>query len=91
MKPRRGNTWHPVPGRQSTVLALPDKDDDGRADTVYKAADDLNWPHSIAFYQGALFVADDDAIYRLEDRDSDGFYEERDVLRRSARFHGSCR
>ena len=53
MKPRRGNTWHPVPGRQSTVLALPDKDGDGRADTVYKAADDLNWAHSIAFYQKA--------------------------------------
>ena len=80
MKPQRGNTWSPASGRQSTVLALPDKDGDGRADTVYKAADDLRWPHSIAFYQGALFVADDDAIYRLEDRDSDGFYEERAVF-----------
>ena len=78
MKPR--STWTPVPGRQSTVLALPDKDGDGRADTVYKAVDDLNWPHSIAFYQGALFVADDDAIYRLEDQDADGFYEERTVF-----------
>ena len=78
MKPR--HTWAPVPGRQSTVLALPDKDGDGRADTVYKAVDDLNWPHSIAFYQGALFVADDDAIYRLEDQDADGFYEERTVF-----------
>ena len=80
MKPRRGNTWSPASGRQSTVLALPDKDGDGRADTVYKAADDLRWPHSIAFYQGALFVADDAAIYRLEDRDADGFYEERAVF-----------
>ena len=80
MKPQRGNTWSPASGRQSTVLALPDKDGDGRADTVYKAADDLRWPHSIAFYQGALFVADDDAIYRLEDQDADGFYEERTVF-----------
>ena len=80
MKQRGRNPWSPIPGRQSTVLALPDKDGDGRADTVYKAADDLNWPHSIAFYQGALFVADDDAIYRLEDRDADGFYEERTVF-----------
>ena len=80
MKPQRGNTWSPASGRQSTVLALPDKDGDGRADTVYKAADDLRWPHSIAFYQGALFVADDDAIYRLEDRNADGFYEERTVF-----------
>ena len=88
MKPRRGNTWHPVFGRQSTVLALPDKDGDGRADTVYKAADDLNWPHSIAFYQGALFVADDDAIYRLEDQDADGFYEERAVFAEVPGFMG---
>ena len=88
MKPRRGNTWHPVSGRQSTVLALPDKDGDGRADTVYKAADDLNWPHSIAFYQGALFVADDDAIYRLEDQDADGFYEERVVFAEVPGFMG---
>ena len=86
MKPR--HTWAPVPGRQSTVLALPDKDGDGRADTVYKAADDLNWPHSIAFYQGALFVADDDAIYRLEDRDADGFYEERTVFAEVPGFMG---
>ena len=88
MKPRRGNTWHPVSGRQSTVLALPDKDGDGRADTVYKAADDLNWPHSIAFYQGALFVADDDAIYRLKDQDADGFYEERTVFAEVPGFMG---
>ncbi len=86
MKPR--HTWAPVPGRQGTVLALPDKDGDGRADTVYKAADDLNWPHSIAFYKGALFVADDDAIYRLEDRDGDGFYEERTVFAEVPGFMG---
>ena len=82
------HTWAPVPGRQSTVLALPDKDGDGRADTVYKAVDDLNWPHSIAFYKGALFVADDDAIYRLEDRDADGFYEERTVFAEVPGFMG---
>ena len=86
MKPQ--HTWAPVPGRQSTVLALPDKDGDGRADTVYKAVDDLNWPHGIAFYKGALFVADDDAIYRLEDRDADGFYEERAVFAEVPGFMG---
>ena len=88
MKTQGRNQWSPASGRQSTVLALPDKDGDGRADTVYKAADDLNWPHSIAFYQGALFVADDDAIYRLEDRDSDGFYEERAVFAEVPGFMG---
>ncbi len=88
MKTRGRSPWSPASGRQGTVLALPDQDGDGRADTVYKAADDLNWPHSIAFYQGALFVADDDAIYRLEDRDADGFYEERTVFAEVPGFMG---
>ena len=88
MKTRGGSQWSPASGRQGTVLALPDKDEDGRADTVYKAADDFHWPHSVAFYQGALFVADDDAIYRLEDRDSDGFYEERAVFAEVPGFMG---
>ena len=91
MKTRGSNQWSPASGRQSTVLALPDKDGDGRADTVYKAADDFHWPHSIAFYKGALFVADDDAIYRLEDRDSDGFYEERAVFAEVPGFMGMGR
>ena len=88
MKTRGGNQWSPASGRQSTVLALPDKDGDGRADTVYKAADAFHWPHSVAFYQGALFVADDFAIYRLEDRDADGFYEERTVFAEVPGFMG---
>ena len=88
MKTRGRNQWSPASGRQSTVLALPDKDGDGRADTVYKAATDFHWPHSVAFYQGALFVADDDAIYRLEDRDADGFYEERTVFAEVPGFMG---
>ena len=88
MKTQGRNPWSPGSGRQGAVLALPDKDGDGRADTVYKAVDDLNWPHSIAFYQGALFVADDDAIYRLEDQDADGFYEERTVFAEVPGFMG---
>ena len=88
MKTRGRNQWLPASGRQGTVLALPDQDGDGRADTVYKVADDFHWPHSVAFYQGALFVADDFAIYRLEDRDSDGFYEERAVFAEVPGFMG---
>ena len=89
MKTRGRNQWSPASGRQGTVLALPDRDGDGRADTVYQVADDFHWPHSVAFYQGALFVADDDAIYRLEDRDADGFYEERTVFAEVPGFMGS--
>lgn len=83
-----GSQWSPAFGRQGTVLALPDRDGDGRADTVYQAADDFRWPHSVAFYQGALFVADHDAIFRLQDRDADGFYEERTVFAEVPGFMG---
>ena len=88
MKTQGRNQWRPASGRQGTVLALPDRDGDGRADTAYKAADDFHWPHSVAFYQGALFVADDDAIYRLKDRDADGFYEERAIFAEVPGFMG---
>ncbi len=83
-----GSQWRPASGRQSTVLALPDADGDGRADRVYVAADDFHWPHSVAFFKGVLFVADDDAIYRLEDRDADGFYEDREVFAEVPGFLG---
>ena len=38
--------------------------------------------------KGALFVADDDAIYHLEDRDADGFYEDRAVFAEVPGFMG---
>ncbi len=78
MHTRGSSQWAPDPNRTSEVLALPDHDGDGRADSVYVAADDFLWPHSIAFYQGALYVADHDMIYKLRDDDGDGYYEERE-------------
>ena len=88
MKTRRSSQWTPASGRRSLVLAFPDADNDGRADRAYIAADDFHWPHSIAFFKEALFVADDDAIYRLEDRDGDGFYEQRTVFAEVPGFMG---
>jgi glucose/arabinose dehydrogenase len=72
------NQWSPDPNRTSDVLAFLDFDNDGHADSVYVAANDFLWPHSIAFYKGQLYVADHDIIYRLTDNDGDGFYEERE-------------
>ena len=43
-------------------------------------ADDLLWPNSLAFYQGAMYVADTDQVVRFRDGDGDGFYEEREVF-----------
>ena len=62
------------------VLALPDRNRDGIADTVVVAADRLWFPNSIDFYRGALYVADMHQVVRLTDNDGDGFYEERQVV-----------
>ena len=77
----RGNSeWRADPNRTGRVVALPDRDRDGRADEVRTVADDLLWPNSVAFYQGAMYVADTDEVVRFRDGDGDGFYEERAVF-----------
>ncbi len=77
----RGNSeWSADPNRSGRIVALPDRDRDGRADEVRTVADDLLWPNSVAFYQGAMYVADTDEVVRFSDGDGDGFYEEREVF-----------
>ena len=78
MHTRGTNQWSPDPGRTSEVLAFLDPDGDGTADSVYVAANNFLWPHSIAFYKGHLYVADHDVIYKMTDGDGDGFYEGRE-------------
>ncbi|NKB72882.1 MAG: T9SS type A sorting domain-containing protein [Candidatus Latescibacteria bacterium] len=80
MKTRGNNEWSADPDHQSTILALPDRDRDGRADEVRVVADGFLWPNSVAFYEGAMYVGDTDELVRLYDRDGNGFYEEREVL-----------
>ena len=75
MHTKGSSQWSPDPARKSNVIAMPDRDGDGNADTTYVAADSFLWPHSIAFYEGNLYVADHDMVYRLEDRNKDGYYE----------------
>jgi glucose/arabinose dehydrogenase len=62
------------------VLALPDRDRDGVADTMIVAADRLWFPNSIQFYQGDLYVADMHQVLRLRDQDGDGYFEQRQVV-----------
>jgi len=47
------------------VLALPDRDRDGRPDSVATVADGLDLPHGLAFRDGQLYVAETGRVRRF--------------------------
>ena len=62
------------------IIALPDRDQDGVADEKIVAAAGFKEAHSMAFYQGEMYVADTDEIVKMRDGDGDLVYEESSVL-----------
>ncbi|NKB71089.1 MAG: T9SS type A sorting domain-containing protein [Candidatus Latescibacteria bacterium] len=63
------------------ILALPDGNRDGIADTSIVVVDNLWWATSLAFYQGDLYVGDRHAVRHYRDGDGDGVFEtELDVI-----------
>jgi glucose/arabinose dehydrogenase len=47
------------------VLALPDKNGSGRADSVQTVVTGLDQPHGLAFHEGALYVAETSRVQRF--------------------------
>ena len=81
MKVDSPSQWSPAADRASgQIVALPDLDRDGVADTQRVVADGFWWAHSLAFYKGDLYVADTDKVYRMLDGNGDGFYETREIF-----------
>lgn len=62
------------------ILALPDANGDGVADEHIVVLDNLREAHSLAFYKGDLYVAEEHQVIRGIDADGDGIYEDREVL-----------
>ncbi|MFM7773674.1 MAG: PQQ-dependent sugar dehydrogenase, partial [Candidatus Kapaibacterium sp.] len=58
------------------IYALPDRNDDGIADTIIAVATNVT-AHSIAFYRGDLYAAQERSVIRLRDTDGDGVYDTR--------------
>lgn len=54
------------------IVALPDVNRDGTADSIRTFAQDLNQPHSLVYHQGAWYVGLPNGIVRLPDADGDG-------------------
>lgn len=70
-----------VPGEnRGQIVALPDRDRDGVADERLVVANGFRRIHSLAFFRGQLYAADNHQLVRLVDANDDGFYEDREVL-----------
>jgi glucose/arabinose dehydrogenase len=61
----RGTLLVSVP-RAGRVLALPDDDRDGRADSVVPVVEGLDLPHGLAFLDGRLHVAETGRVLRFD-------------------------
>ena len=66
--------------RAGQILALPDRNFDGVADEHIAVLDNLREAHSMAFYKGDLYVAEEHQVIRGIDGDGDGIYEDREVF-----------
>src|SRR3972149_2302443 len=80
MKAGTASEFMPFGDPTSQIVALPDRDNDGVADTVIVAADSLKWAHSLVFYKGDMYVADVHQIVKFSDVDGDLVYEDREVF-----------
>lgn len=69
------------------VIALPDRDHDGVADTSILAASGVVG-HDVKFYNGAMYVATEHQVIKLRDTNNDGFYETRALFIDSVGMHG---
>ncbi len=51
--------------RSGKVVALPDSDQDGKADMALTAISGLDRPHGIAFHKGFVYIAETGAVSRF--------------------------
>ncbi len=62
------------------VMALPDDDNNGHADRHVEVAEELNFPHGIAFHNGNLYIAETGRVMRLRDTNNDLKAETQEVI-----------
>ncbi len=54
---------------QGRVVALPDRNRDGKADEIVTVIEKLNKPHGLAFYQDWLYIAEENRVIRIKIND----------------------
>ncbi len=70
-----GGVVHIADRSGGRILRLPDEDGDGLADSAQPMMENLNSPHSLAFHDGYLYVAEQHQVIRTRDADADGAYD----------------
>ena len=60
-----GKLYVSIP-RRGWVVRLSDSNGDGKADRVSRVARDLDRPHGLAFWQGKLYIAGTEKIWRVD-------------------------
>ncbi len=62
------------------IIAMPDRNHDGVADTGIVVASGFHKSHDVKFYQGAMYVAEEQRIMKCTDENGDGMYETKKVF-----------
>jgi len=64
---RDGVLFVTIPNRGS-VVALPDRDNDKKADEVITFIDNLNRPHGTDFYEGWFYIAEENRVIKVKEK-----------------------
>ncbi len=62
------------------IIALPDRNHDGVADTAIVVASGFHNSHDLKFYQGAMYVAEERRVTKCTDENGDGIYETKKIF-----------
>ncbi len=63
-----------------TVMAMPDKDSDGVADTIYEIAAGTEGAHDIAFYGGGMLAGSPNHVWHYDNPSSTGIYSSKHLF-----------
>ena len=75
-----GGVLHVANMGRDQIVAFPDRDKDGVADERIVGLGGLEEAHSLVFYKGYLYVAEEHQVIRVRDTDGDLVYEDREVI-----------
>lgn len=65
---------------QGKIYALPDTNNDGIADTLLVAASGFTINHDVKFFNGSMYVTEQQKVWKLSDNNNDGVYETRTLF-----------